>query len=200
VLPAKKWPKIHFRAKRGITLEEHEKIISTEKNVERRLYYQMLWEIGASQSDAAALCAGNVDSKKQSLAYRRMKTGTLAQISVGRNLRDLLALLPASGPFFPKISASSDNARASEFSRRCGLLKIKGVSLHSYRYAWAERAKRAGYPERFAMENLGHNSKAVHRAYAKNGDAVVPALDDYERRIAEQKILTVMPADIDQAA
>jgi hypothetical protein len=35
------------------------------------------------------------------------------------------------------------------------------------RYAWAERAKTAGYPERFAMENLGHNSKAVHRAYAR---------------------------------
>lgn len=44
---------------------------------------------------------------------------------------------------------------------------IKGVTLHSYRYAWAERAKVCGYPERFAQEALGHNSKAVHRAYAK---------------------------------
>jgi len=41
------------------------------------------------------------------------------------------------------------------------------VTLHSYRYAWAERAKTCGYPERFAQEALGHNSKAVHRAYAK---------------------------------
>jgi methionyl-tRNA formyltransferase len=39
------------------------------------------------------------------------------------------------------------------------------VTLHSYRYAWAERAKTAGYPERFAQLALGHNSKAVHRAY-----------------------------------
>ena len=30
----------------------------------------------------------------------------------------------------------------------------------------AQRARKAGYPERFAMENLGHNSKAVHWAYA----------------------------------
>jgi integrase len=46
-------------------------------------------------------------------------------------------------------------------------LKIQGVTLHSYRYAWAERARTAGYPERFAQEALGHNPKAVHRAYPK---------------------------------
>jgi hypothetical protein len=39
------------------------------------------------------------------------------------------------------------------------------------------------------MENLGHSSKAVDRAYAKNGEAVVPALDDFERRMAEQKLI-----------
>ena len=33
-----------------------------------------------------------------------------------------------------------------------------------FRPAWAERAKTVGYPERFAQEALGHNSKAVHRA------------------------------------
>lgn len=44
------------------------------------------------------------------------------------------------------------------------------MSLHSYRYAWAERAKTAGYPERFAQEALGHNSKAVHRAYASRDE------------------------------
>ena len=41
------------------------------------------------------------------------------------------------------------------------------MTLHSYRYAWAERAKTVGYPERFAQAALDHNSKAVHRAYAK---------------------------------
>ena len=41
------------------------------------------------------------------------------------------------------------------------------LALHRYRYDWAERAKTVGYPERFAPEALGHNSKAVHRAYAK---------------------------------
>ncbi len=39
--------------------------------------------------------------------------------------------------------------------------------VHRLLSARAERAKTAGSPERFAQEALGHNSKAVHRAYAK---------------------------------
>jgi hypothetical protein len=73
-------------------------------------------------------------------------------------------------------------------------LKIKGVTLHSYRYAWAERAKTCGYPERFAQEALGHNSKAVHRAYAKNAQVVIPTLESYERRLAASADIIPMPA------
>jgi len=57
-------------------------------------------------------------------------------------------------------------------------LEILGVSLHSYRYAWAERALKCGYPERFAQQALGHNSKAVHHAYSKHAEVTVPSLDD----------------------
>lgn len=59
---------------------------------------------------------------------------------------------------------------------------IKGISLHSYRYAWAERALKCGYSERFAQQALGHNSKAVHHAYSKNGEVTVPSLDDWEKQ------------------
>ena len=55
------------------------------------------------------------------------------------------------------------------------------MSLHSYRYAWAERALKCGFPERFAQQALGHNSKAVHRAYAKHAEVTVPSLDDWEK-------------------
>ena len=51
-------------------------------------------------------------------------------------------------------------------------LGISVASLHSYRYAWAEHALKCGFPERFAQQALGHNSKAVHRAYAKHAEAV----------------------------
>ena len=71
--------------------------------------------------------------------------------------------------------------RATEFKQRCVGLGIQGVSLHSYRYAWAERAKKAGYPERFAQEALGHNSKAIHRAYARRAQVELPPLSEFER-------------------
>jgi hypothetical protein len=38
------------------------------------------------------------------------------------------------------------------------------------------------YPERFAQEALGHNSKAVHRAYAKRALVKIPSLEEYEKR------------------
>jgi integrase len=65
----------------------------------------------------------------------------------------------------------------------CRRLGIKGISLHSYRYAWAERAKVAGMPERFAQEALGHNCKAVHRAYAKKAQMKIPSLEEYEQGV-----------------
>jgi integrase len=53
--------------------------------------------------------------------------------------------------------------------------------LHSYRYAWAERALKCGFPERFAQQALGHNSKAVHNAYSKRAEVTVPSLDEWEK-------------------
>jgi integrase len=82
---------------------------------------------------------------------------------------------------FPYWSGVRDTDRSQEFRRRCRILGIQGVTLHSYRYAWAERAKSVGYPERFAQEALGHNSKAVHRAYARKALVLLPSLEDYEQ-------------------
>ena len=50
-------------------------------------------------------------------------------------------------------------------------------------------AKVCGYPERFAQEALGHNSKAVHRAYAKRALMKLPSLDDYERKMAAESVI-----------
>ncbi len=72
----------------------------------------------------------------------------------------------------------------------CRRRGISGISLHSYRYAWAERAKVCAYPERFAQEALGHNSKAVHRAYARKAQVTLPPLERYEAEY-EQKIVTL---------
>jgi integrase len=183
VLPPRLWPKPRFKAKRAITLAEHQQILAAEKNPERNLFYQLLWEIGASQSDAASLTAESIDWTTNTISYCRMKTGQPAQLAISKALAEILGQLPTTGPLFPKIFRSSDNARSAEFYRRCKVVGIKGVTLHSYRYAWAERAKACGYPERYAMQALGHSSTAVHRAYARNAHFQIPALEDYERKI-----------------
>lgn len=180
IIPPRLWPTVRSRPKRGITVEEHEKIIAAEKNMERRHYYELLWEIGAAQTDAALLSVSNVDWNKRVVSYQRKKTGEWACIRLGSRLEALLRKLPSKGALFPKISQTTDSARAAEFYRRCQTVGITGVSLHSYRYAWAERAKAAGYPERHAQSALGHNSRAVHAAYAKGVVAICPALEEYE--------------------
>ena len=70
--------------------------------------------------------------------------------------------------------------------------------MHSYRYAWAQRAKSCGYPQRFAQEALGHGSKAVHDAYAKGAVVICPALEEYEA-MRERKIVP-MPLRVDLTA
>jgi integrase len=181
VLAPKFWPKLRSKEKRGITLEEHQRILAAEKNAEQNLFYQLLWEVGASQSDAARLTAENIDWPSRTLSYFRMKTGEHAQMAISKKLENILNHLPTTGLLFPTVGKSEAKDRSAEFRRRCKILEIEGVSLHSYRYAWAERAKTAGYPERFAQEALGHNSKAVHRAYAKRALVKIPSLEDYEQ-------------------
>jgi len=60
--------------------------------------------------------------------------------------------------------------------------------LHSYRHAWAQRAKTCGYPQRFAQAALGHSSRAVHEAYAKAAVVLCPSLDAYEGITAHNPI------------
>lgn len=180
IIPPKLWPGVSSKPKRGIRCEEHEKIIAAERNEERRNYYQMLWEIGAAQTDTALLSSDNINWPERKLQYQRVKTGEWACIQIGARLESLLRKLPSSGSLFPHISQTNESARAAEFCRRCRTVGVKAVSLHSYRYAWAEGAKAAGYPERHAQNALGHNSRAVHAAYAKGIVAVCPFLEAYE--------------------
>jgi integrase len=112
-----------------------------------------------------------------------MKTGEWAFLRIGESIEIILKNLPATGLLFPKIATLSDNDRAAEFARRCRLLGIQGISLHSYRYAWAERARVAGYPERYAQAALGHKSSAVHHAYARNAEVICPPMENIGSKI-----------------
>ncbi len=142
----------------------------------------MLWHLGGAQTDIANLKAEDIDWKDRTIAYRRRKTGAMSLLAFGDDVAAILKTLPTSGLLFPALARIHERHRAKMFIKRLNTVGISGVSLHSYRYAWAERAKSAGYPERFAMQALGQSSKAVHRAYAKKAQVVVPPLEDYEKR------------------
>lgn len=174
------WPKVTPKPRRAVTAEEYEKIIAAEGNAERRAYYQFLWETGAAQTDGALVHGEDIDWEKGHLIYQRKKLradSPPCALALNHALSELLKDLPGEGHLFPRIARETSNARAAEFRRRCRLLKIEGISLHSFRYAWAERACRNGIAERYAQAALGHASKAVHRAYARSAVVVCPLPD-----------------------
>ena len=182
VIVKRQWPSIEFKEKRAITYAEHRAILALEQNPERKAFYELCWHLGGSQSDIANLCGDNIDWENKVVSFARKKTKSVAMIHFGEEAEKILQSLPRVGCLFPKFKNIGAGHRSTEFLRVCRRAKISGVTLHSYRYAWAERAKVCGYPERFAQEALGHNSKAVHRAYARKAQVKLPSLEAYEKR------------------
>jgi integrase len=132
------------------------------------------------------LLAEDVNWQNRTISYTRAKLRSRAGVKpalirFGAEVETVLKRRPECGPLFPYLCTVRAGDRATEFKQRCEGLKIQGVTLHSYRYAWAERALKCGYPERFAQQALGHNSKAVHHAYAKHAEVTVPSLDEWEQ-------------------
>ena len=195
VIPKASWPKFRFKSKRAITADEHRRIVERERNPERRAFYQMCWHLGGSQMDIANLTAEDVDWNDRTICYQRNKLKHQQDknikpplIHFGNDVVAILKALPNAGPLFPSLCRVQSKDRGNEFRQRCHLLGIFGVSLHCYRLSWAERARQCGYPQRFAQEALGHNSKAVHDAYAKKAEVNVPCLEDWEKQM-DKKIV-----------
>ena len=165
VIPRLQWPKPVFKQKRAITAEEHRRIleveaVAAERNqgsrnsdrphyVERRDFYELLWHTGAAQSDAACLLAEDINWNTRTISYSRKKLKGRANIKpalirFGAEVEAILRRRPAVGQLFPYLCTVRAGDRATEFRQRVLGLKIQGVSLHSYRYAWAERALKCG--------------------------------------------------------
>ena len=136
----------------------------------------------ACQGDIASLRGQGVDWTAGTVSFIRKKTGVPVLVHLGAEALNVFKDLPGEGVLFPYLSRVRAGERATEFKQRCQQLGISGLTLHSYRNAWAERAKTVGYPERFAQKALGHNSKAVQRDYAKRALMKIPSLEDYEQR------------------
>jgi integrase len=150
----------------------------------------MLWEIGGSQSDTAKLHRENVDLFNRRINYSRQKLESIGQgsvaIVIGDDLMKLLKKLPKSGFLFPALAKQNDKVRASRFRKVADRLGFTTITLHSYRYAWAQRAKSYGMPVREAMAHLGHGSKAIHMAYSEKADVVNLPLEFYEKAWKEK--------------
>ena len=178
ILPRKLWPKVKKKIRRAITAAEYNLMLENINDAEWKLYLQLLWFTGASQTDGANLTDKNVDWLNRVLSYNRCKLEGRslppASLVIGKGLEEVLLQLPKRGTLFPCISACF-------FWKLCKRLKIEGISLHSYRYSWAERAKVIGIPQRWAQAALGHNSKAVHDAYARNALVICPPIDEHNR-------------------
>ena len=164
-------------------------------NPERRAFYEFCWHLGGAQSDVASLTAEDIDWQTKVVSFHRHKTGTVSIIRFGTELEASCRRFRKPGRSFPNCSHAG-GAPGDGIQPGCRRLKIKGVTLHSYRYAWAERARTCGYPERFAQEALGHQSKAVHRAYARKAQVVIPTLEDYERKLAASADGVIVPLPI----
>jgi integrase len=182
VMPKRQWPRIRYKEKRAITREEHGLVLNRARDYETKGYLWCCWHLGGSQSDVARLKAEDVDWRNLVVSFFRSKTGKAQIIRVGESFAEILRLLPQNGLLFPNLATLDEKHRASRFQELCRRVGVTGVSLHSYRYAWAERAKCAGYPERFAQEALGHNG-IVHRAYSKKAQVILPSLEEYERKV-----------------
>jgi integrase len=187
ILPKKQFPKIEHKEQRAITWREHRRIVAREGNPERRDYYELCWYFGGSQSDIANLQAEDFDYERQNFTYDRLKNSNLSGSRIGPKAWKVILRRPRSGPLFPYLITLREADRATEFKQRCEGLEIQGVTLHSYRYAWAERSADNGYPERYAQRVLGQNSKIVHRAYAKKAQKELPSLEEYEEAARKAK-------------
>ena len=186
------WPKVKYRRKRGITLEEHRAVLAAEHDPTYRRFYEMLWHTGGSQTDVSNLHRRDIDPMEKVIFYRRKKLEQRdvpgVTLVIGPALQSVLDALPSEGHLFPVIRLRKEVDRASRFRKVCLRANISGVTLHCYRYGWAERACQVGMPEREAMAHLGHNSRAVHRAYAHKARNVTLPLEYYEQKWAEKVV------------
>jgi hypothetical protein len=192
VLARKLWPKLRTKKTKAITSDQHTRLVESEKDDEFRHYLEMLWEIGGAQTDTARLQRDNVDLFNRRITYNRQKLESIGQgsvaIVIGDDLMKLLNQLPGEGWLFPNLAQQNDKIRASRFRKVADRLGFTDISLHSYRYAWAQRAKSYGMPMREAMAHLGHGSKAIHHAYSDKAEIVSLPLEFYEKQWKEKII------------
>jgi integrase len=78
LVPKRQWLEVKFKEKRGITLEEHQRIIAAEVKPERKALYLLCWHLGGSQGDIANLKGEDANWTDGTVSFRRQKTRVAA--------------------------------------------------------------------------------------------------------------------------
>ena len=124
------WPPVRAKKKLALTEEEHRRIIARERDTERRLYYEMLWETGGAQSDIANLHWDRIDLQNRTLIFTRQKLegkgGGESCLCIGARIQAILDQLPKEGFLFPGLRLQPSNNRASYFRKACLACGVKG--------------------------------------------------------------------------
>ena len=103
--------------------------------------------LGEYERQGACLRAEDINWDTRTICFTRkkLKGRTNIKPTLFRFSADIEVVLkrrPSTGQLFPYLCTVRAGDRATEFKQRCDGLGITGVSLHSYRYAWAEHELR----------------------------------------------------------
>ena len=176
VLRKKQFPKVRYGPKRAITEDEHGLIVEREQNPERRDFYELCWLLGGSQGDIARLGDEDMNWDDRLICYNRKKM--LQRMQENPNLK----------PDDQVRRQDRGSAEAAARQRAALPLPLHRAVLRQGHRVQATvpgpghrgrhppllplrlgRARPEGpLPQQCAQENLGQQSAAVHRAYAKN--------------------------------
>lgn len=119
VLSKRAWPKIKYGFRRGTTFAEHQAVLAATPNKEYRLYFELCWQTGGSQTDIANLCAEDIDWQTRRLFYARQKLKPKSQgnacLAIGTDLEAVLRQLPSEGPLFPHLRTLQESRRSNYF-------------------------------------------------------------------------------------
>jgi integrase len=107
LIPKRQWPVAKFKDKQVITMEEHQAIITAERNPERKIFYQLCWHLGGAQGDIAILKGEDVDWQSGTVSFTRKKTGVPAIAHLGPEAKNMLRDLPSEGYLFPYLAWST---------------------------------------------------------------------------------------------
>lgn len=160
IVPKRQWPAVRFKDMRGLTAEEHERIVAREFNPERKAFYQLAWHLGASQSDLAHLQAEDVNWTARIICFVRqncvLATCPRLKSALGRRSKRLLDWQMR---HLSRVRSNNSTQHAS-----CYFLATEATSTQSIRLSDMIRSYRSKNCFHFLRSWLNDSAQRVQAA------------------------------------